>query len=135
MKSISLIACILTLSATMLMGQTGPVLQFDQKSIELGTLFSDEVGQTNLDISFTNTGDQPLVLSSARGCCGTRIVSWPREPIAPGEKGIISIEFRLQPRVQSVSRTVTVVSNDPEPQKIIRIRGQVVERKNDEQTE
>ena len=111
--------------------QTGksPVLKFSQERHDLGTLFSDEIAETKLAIEFSNTGEAPLVLSGVRACCGTRVVSWPREPIMPGQKGKINIEFRLAPRPHKISRTVTVSSNDSaNPTTIFRIIGQVADR-------
>ncbi len=129
MKTLSSLFCILALQATMLYGQTGPKLQFTEKSIELGTLYTDSLDLIKLEIAFINTGDQPLIVSNARGCCGTRIRSYTREPLNPGEKGKVLVEFRLAPRPQNISRTVTLTSNDESSVSIIRIKGKVVEHK------
>lgn len=128
MKKVSFLFSILVLSATMLFGQTtGPKFEYVENSVELGTLHTDNLELLKLEIEFTNTGDQPLVVTSVRGCCGTRITGWTREPVRPGEKGTIYAEFRPAPRVHTISRTITAMSNDQSGQKIIRIRGQVEE--------
>ncbi len=106
----------------------GPVLKFEKEREDLGNMYIDELKQTSIDIKFTNEGDQPLVLSQVRGCCGTRIVDWPRTPILPGDEGEISISFRLAPRAHKVSRTVTVLSNAPGGSSVYRIVGQVFDR-------
>lgn len=128
MKALSSLFCILALQATMLYGQTGPKLQFVEKTIELDTLYTDSLELVKLEIAFLNAGDQPLIVSNARGCCGTRIKNYTREPLNPGEKGTIQVEFRLAPRPQRISRTVTLTSNDETRVSIIRIKGTVVER-------
>jgi len=70
-----------------------------------------------------------LILSGVRACCGTRVTEWPREPIMPGEEGVIKIEFRLAPRAQRISRTVTASYNNPQqPTVVFRILGQIVDR-------
>ncbi len=109
--------------------QKGAVFSFEKEREDLGTMYIDELKQTDLKIKFTNDGDQPLVLSQVRGCCGTRIVDWPRTPVLPGEEGIINISFRLASRAHKVSRTVTVVSNNKSGTLHYRIIGEVVERK------
>lgn len=107
----------------------GPQLSFDKPQHDYGTVYVDEMPETKLAIEFTNTGDSPLILSNVRACCGTRVTKWPREPINPGEKGQIDIEFTLAARPQRISRTVTVTSNNAEnATSIFRITGQVVER-------
>lgn len=109
----------------------GPKLEFAKDSEELGTLKVNELEEFNLDIEFVNTGNEPLILSQVRGCCGTRIMEWPREPISPGDKGIIKVKFRLAPRPHNVSRVVTVLSNEQGGQKIFRIKGKVVAAEED----
>lgn len=106
---------------------SGPELKFVEESLNLGTLSISELETFTREIEFKNDGDQALVLSQVRGCCGTRIIEWPREPIAPGEVGVIKIQFRLAPRAHNVRRTVTVMSNDKQGQKVYRILGNVVE--------
>jgi hypothetical protein len=107
----------------------GPELSFEKSAQDYGTIYVDEMPDGKLDIKFSNTGNEPLVLSNVRACCGTRVTAWPREPLMPGEEGLISIEFRLAPRPQRIGRTVTVTSNQPDrPTSIYRITGQVIER-------
>jgi len=107
----------------------GPAIDFTLERIDLGTLYADQLPEFRYNIEFTNNGNAPLVLTAVRACCGTRVVSWPQEPVNPGQKGTIQIDFRLSPRAQRVNRTVTVSSNDPnEPTSIFRIVGQIVDR-------
>ena len=129
MKKISSLFCILAFTATMLYGQTGPKLQFVEQSIDLGTLYTDSLSLIRLEVAFINAGDQPLLVSQARGCCGTRVRSYTSTPLNPGEKGMVQLEFRLAPRPQSINRSLTITSNDESGPKIMRIKGKVLERK------
>ncbi len=107
----------------------GPRLSFETNGHNFGTIYVDDMPDGKLDIKFSNTGDEPLVLSSVRACCGTRVTHWPRDPILPGEEDTITIEFRLAARPQRISRSVTVTYNNEErPTERYRITGQVVER-------
>jgi len=109
--------------------KTGPLLKFAKKNHDYGTVYVDSMPSTKLNIAFSNHGDEPLMISSVRGCCGTRITKWPREPILPGEDGTISIQFNLAARPQRISKTVTVTyNNEAEPVVRYRVVGQVVER-------
>ncbi len=109
----------------------GPRLSFDKERQDYGTMNIDslpEGNQFNLDIKFTNTGDEPLVISNVRACCGTRVKEYPQHPIIPGNEEIISVEFRLAQRAQRISRTVTVTSNcEDNPSNIFRIVGEIVD--------
>ncbi len=107
----------------------GPQFKWENSRHDYGTVYVDEMPETKMAINFSNTGDEPLILSNVRACCGTRVTQWPREPILPGEEGTINIEFRLAPRPQRISRTVTVTyNNETKPTEVFRITGQVVER-------
>ncbi len=107
----------------------GPELKFETSAHNYGTTYVDSMPNTKLAIPFSNSGNQPLLLSNVRACCGTRVTQWPREPIAPGAKGVINIEFTLAARAQRISRTVTVTSNsETNPTAVFRIQGEIVER-------
>lgn len=126
MQKISLLFCILVLSTTMLFGQaSGPKFEYVKESIDLGTYYTDKLDVIIVDIEFKNTGNQPLVVTSARGCCGTRITKWTTEPVKPGEKGTITAEIRPAPRPHAISRVITAVSNDQSGQKSINVTGKV----------
>ncbi|MFW5916361.1 MAG: DUF1573 domain-containing protein [Bacteroidota bacterium] len=108
----------------------GPRFEFkaEDNRLELDTMYIDEVKTVNLEIEFENKGSEPLILSKVSGCCGTRIDNYPKEPVKPGEMGVIEISFRLIPRPHNINRTVTVLSNDSEGRDILRIRGKVAEK-------
>ncbi len=108
----------------------GPKFEYKEENnrIDLGTIYLDELEDVNLEVEFENKGNEPLIISNVRACCGTRVMDYPEEPINPGETGVIEVHFRLAPRPHNISRTVITQSNDPDGQKILRIRGKVAER-------
>jgi hypothetical protein len=108
----------------------GPRFEYlvDNNRLDMGTIFIDELKEFNIDVHFTNTGNEPLIVSNVRGCCGTHIADWTKAPILQGDSAVIKIRFRLAQRVQSMNRTVTATSNDPTGQKILRMTMQVIER-------
>jgi hypothetical protein len=108
--------------------EKGAKLEFVKEFEDLGKIYTDELELTRLTIEFNNSGDQALVLSNVRGCCGTRIADYTKNPVLPGQKGNVIVEFRLAPRAHNVSRTVSILSNDAEGMKVFRIRGEVLER-------
>ncbi len=130
MKKIATVFGIFLFFAVSAFAQTpevkGPRFDYVLEIIDLGTISVDEVKPLKLDIEFVNTGDQPLIVSSARGCCGTRITSWTREPVRPGEKGVIVAEFTPSSAPHRINRTITAISNDPVSTKIIRMQGEIV---------
>ena len=99
----------------------GAKLEFSKETIDLGTLFTDKLEVMKVEVEFKNSGNQPLIVTSARGCCGTRILEWPSEPIMPGNTGVVVAEIRPSPHPHVLNRVITIVSNDPEGQKNSRI--------------
>lgn len=107
----------------------GAELTFSKEQEDIGQILASDVKPYSLEIEFENTGDEPLIISNVRGCCGTRIKEYPKEPLLPGDKAHVTIEFRIAPRPHRVSRTVSIMSNDADGMKVFRIRGEVIDEK------
>lgn len=60
---------------------------------------------------FKNTGDKPLVIADAHGTCGCTIADKPKEPVTPGQEGVIKAKFNSQGQAPNVTKTVTVDAN------------------------
>ncbi len=60
---------------------------------------------------FTNTGDNPLVITRAQATCGCTVPEWPKAPIAPGESGEIVVEFNSKNRTGHQKKNVLIYSN------------------------
>jgi len=106
----------------------GPRLQFIKESENIGRVLADDPILIQLSIEFTNSGDQPLIISNVRGCCGTRILEFSKNPILPGQKGTIKVDLNVLPGTYAIDRAVNVLSNDPEGMKIFHIFGDVIGR-------
>lgn len=75
--------------------------------------------------TFTNTGNEPLVLTNVRASCGCTAPSWPKDPIKPGEKGEIKVKYNTN-IPGSFSKTITVTCNGNPLQTMLRIKGRVL---------
>ena len=60
---------------------------------------------------FENTGNNPLIISSAVGTCGCTVPTWPKEPIQPGEKGEIRVKFTSGTKQGKHSKQVNITAN------------------------
>jgi len=87
----------------------GPVLAFEKNSHDFGDIYQgDNVEHV---FKFTNTGNEPLIISNIQVTCGCTAPSWPKNPIPPGGKGEIKIGFNSAGKMGRQNKTVTVVSN------------------------
>lgn len=100
-----------------------PQFNFSEEKHNFGKIQEGTVAKH--DFEFTNTGDAPLVITSAKGSCGCTVPSWPREPIAPGESGKIHVEFNSSNRTGTQTKQVTLTANTTPNKKILRINAQV----------
>ena len=77
-------------------------------------------------VTETNNGTTPLVITNTQGSCGCTVPSSPKEPIAPGAKGVIGVKYATD-RVGPFTKTVTVSSNAAgQPTKVLTIKGNVL---------
>ncbi|MBD3661235.1 MAG: DUF1573 domain-containing protein, partial [Arenibacter algicola] len=75
--------------------------------------------------TFTNTGDEPLIISDAKGSCGCTVPSYPKAPIPPGGTGEIEVVYRPGQQKNQQTKTVTVTANTEPAQTVLRIKANV----------
>jgi len=85
------------------------VLSFEEKLFQFEEVESGTVVEH--DFSFSNTGTVPLLITHARSTCGCTVPQWPKEPILPGEGGIISVKFDTKHRKGNQKKPVSVTAN------------------------
>jgi hypothetical protein len=99
-------------------------MAFVSETIDYGTIAHNADGQR--EFVFTNNGTKPLIITNTQGSCGCTVPTSPKEPIAPGAKGIIGVKYATD-RVGAFTKTVTVTSNaDGQATKILTIKGVVL---------
>lgn len=79
-----------------------------------------------LQYEFANEGNQPLIISEAKAECSCTTVAWTKEPIAPGQKGVIEVTFDTSSTYDRQDRTVAVYSNARSSPDKIRFKGVVL---------
>lgn len=102
-----------------------PEITFDKLVHEYGTLFVG--GDGNCEFEFTNTGKEPLILSSVKSSCGCTVPSWPREPILPGKKESIKVKYDSN-RLGPINKSITVMANAKNSPVVLRISGNVIQK-------
>ena len=98
-------------------------MTFAETTFDFGTVNEGEM--VSHTYSFTNSGDEPLILSDAKGSCGCTVPKWPREPIGPGETGEITVEFNSKNKKGKRNQKVTITANTNPPQTFIYLTGEV----------
>lgn len=101
-----------------------PAFEFEEEIKEFGTITQGEI--VNMTFKFINVGKSDLIISSAQGSCGCTVPEWPKEPIQPGEKGIIDVSFNSNGKQGMQNKTVTLVANTMPNTTVIAIKGEVL---------
>ena len=91
--------------------EAGPTtsITFAENSHDFGTI--DEGDVVTHIFTFTNTGDNPLILDKCKGSCGCTVPQCPKEPIAPGATGEIEVKFNSKGKKNKQTKTVTINAN------------------------
>jgi hypothetical protein len=81
----------------------------DSTNQDLGKIKEGSI--VEISWKFKNTGSKPLIIAEAHGTCGCTIADKPKEPIAPGQDGVIKARFNSQGQAPNVTKTVSVDAN------------------------
>ena len=101
---------------------SGAQIEFESTTIDYGTIEQDSERQRIF--TFTNTGTEPLIISNAKGSCGCTVPTWPKEPIMPGKKGEIKVNYDTH-RIGTFRKTVTLTTNTNPSTIVLTIKGTV----------
>jgi hypothetical protein len=86
-----------------------PSFVFEEESFDFGTIQEGDV--VDHTFAFTNTGEAPLIISSATASCGCTVPVWPKEPIPVGGTGEIKVQFNSRNKPGIQNKTVTITAN------------------------
>ena len=106
-------------------------IEFDTETHDFGRVKSGEI--LTYSFVFSNQGEAGLIISKAEADCGCVQATIPVEPINPGEKGIIEVEFNSSGMVGKQLKTIEIQSNSKEPKHLIifaEVENELIEIKN-----
>jgi hypothetical protein len=89
--------------------ENAAVISFDSGMYNFGKISQGE--KVNHEFKFTNTGKSPLIISNATATCGCTTPDIPKEPIKPGDTGVIKVVFNSTGKMGMQDKIVTITSN------------------------
>ncbi|MEL4307888.1 DUF1573 domain-containing protein [Joostella sp. CR20] len=98
-------------------------IEFKSDVIDYGEISKGSDGVRVFE--FKNTGTAPLVISNVRSSCGCTIPKKPKDPVAPGDTGVIEVKYDTN-RTGPIRKTITVQSNAETPTVALKIKGTVM---------
>jgi hypothetical protein len=88
---------------------SGPVITFEKNTHDFGEIYQgDKVEHV---FKFTNTGNEPLIITNIQISCGCTTPQWPHEPIPPGAKGEITVGFNSAGKSGLQNKSLPIQSN------------------------
>jgi len=103
--------------------KNAPEFKFEEEEYNFGTIKQGDV-VTHI-FKFTNTGKEPLIITSASGSCGCTVPEWPKEPIKKADAGVVKVTFNSAGKMGMQDKTVTIQSNAKSNPKVIHMKGNV----------
>jgi len=88
-------------------------------------------GDASYTFTFTNTGNQPLIMYEVISTCGCTKPTWSDKPYRPGEEGTIMVSYITDDpdNVGSFTKWIFVHSNATEQAVKLKINGTLLEKK------
>lgn len=126
MKNVANFIIILLLSVVGY-SQNGPKIEFEAQdnTIDYGRITKSDNAMRSFE--FTNTGDAPLVITSAQSTLSTIVITKPSSPIMPGKKGKIDVKYNMS--IGPIRKTITVETNAvnyPDGRVALKIKGEIL---------
>lgn len=116
-------------STLTLMAQKPAEIKFDKTTHNFGT-FSEKNPVVTCVFTFTNVGEQPLVVNQAMASCGCTVPEFTKTAIKPGAKGEIKVTYNGEGKFPGHFRkTVTVRTNGAVEMTRLYIEGDMTEAK------
>lgn len=100
-----------------------PKFTFTNDTYDFGQIKQGE--KVSYSFKFKNTGNTPLIISSASASCGCTVPSYPEEPIQPGEESRIDVVFDSNGKMGMQTKTITLVANTIPNTKVLYLRGEI----------
>ncbi|MDR1667661.1 MAG: DUF1573 domain-containing protein [Bacteroidales bacterium] len=104
-----------------------PEIQFEELVHDFETI--EFKGKAEVDFVFTNVGKEPLTITQCSASCGCTAPTWTKEPVKPGEKGVVKVVYKNTNYASSFNKTVTVISNAKTNKVVLTIKGTVAPAK------
>ena len=102
-------------------------IKFEKVVHNFGT-FEETSPVQKATFTFTNVGNKPLVINQAIASCGCTVPSYTKQPIAPGQKGTITVTYNGKGMFPGhFKKSITVRSNGNVEMTRLYIEGVMVE--------
>lgn len=116
-------------SMTIALAQKPAQIKFDKTTHNFGS-FSEKNPKVTCTFTYTNIGEQPLVINQAIASCGCTVPEYTKTPVQPGEKGEIKVTYNGEGKFPGhFKKSITVRTNGAVEMTRLYIEGDMTEAK------
>lgn len=108
MKRLLPLALFTVFAFTYAVAQPGPNLKFDKSTHDFAKIPQGK--PVSYEFTFTNTGDEPLILQNVKASCGCTTPYYPTEAIKPGETSKIKAVYNAS-RPGAFTKSIAITTN------------------------
>lgn len=94
--------------------------KFEEKVKKLPKTPAGEV--ISFEYNFTNSGNEPLIITDIKVTCPCTKFTFPKEPILPNQSGTISVTFDTKGKIGYQDRVLDIYSNAKESSYTVRFK-------------
>jgi len=103
---------------------TAPSMHFEETVHDFGDMIQGE--RVVYGFKFTNVGGSDLIITRVSTSCGCTVGQYPKEPISPGESGVIEVTFNSTNRKGFQNKSITVLANTEPSSTMLRIKTKII---------
>lgn len=90
-KSFSILIFVLLCACSATVNSNDASINFGEVKHDFATVSYKK--EATCAFEFSNSGKTMLIINEVKTSCGCTVPEWPKEPVRPGEKGIIKIKY------------------------------------------
>jgi hypothetical protein len=98
------------------------VISWEKESYDFGVIV--QAKPVSASFTFTNKGNEPILVSDVVTSCGCTASDYSKEPIMPGKSSSIKVTYNAA-NIGAFSKSVTVNFSDASAKKVLVIKGTV----------
>jgi hypothetical protein len=102
--------------------------QFDETLYSFDTIFEGDV--VRHAFNFKNIGKTSLVISDVKSSCGCTVPYFSKEPVLPGDSGVVEVKFDSEGKINKQTKGVTIYANTYPNKTMLRVFGYVIPKGN-----
>jgi len=98
-------------------------ITFEDTTFDFGAVKQGEKAKHTF--KFTNSGKNNLLIVNSFGTCGCTVPDYPKEPIKPGDGGVINVVFNSEGKEGEQHKKVIVIANTGKDKNVINFTAMV----------